>query len=246
MKDSIKSRCGDYLNRAEVEIPNMKERENWKALSRLAKGVARNALQYAMIELRCNKDFTSAKALFERARIASIALVDIPENVAPASSFDIPMFCSLLAHDVDNTKMLAEVALTEKVIPGSHFDVHAKILSAFVLDDFKLAEKWVQEFDGLKKLYWWDKQRIYFDLYKAVLQRDGESFNDLLTKAVTQFKERETDKKFGDQLGEYGGLEYNKFAIDFMAIGIAIIAKSKGMNSSLDNDYFPLKLLDIH
>ncbi len=244
LAERIKGSCGRMLRRAEPDIPTLKSKGNWKALSGVAKGACRDALQLAMLELRCNNDAASAKAYLMRASAAGMALADIPESTVVASSFDIPIYCCLLAHDLSGSEKLASVALVENLTPGSHFDAHAKILSAFVLDDIDLFEKHLQDFNSLEQLYWWEKQIVYFDLYKAVLQRDGELFNQLLKNAIAEFKLRATDKDFGEQLGEYGGLEYNQFVIDFMAIGITILAQSKGLSCTMPSiEYFPAVLI---
>jgi hypothetical protein len=244
LAERIKGNCERMLRRAEPDIPALKSKENWKALSGVAKGACQDALQLAMLELRCNDDVVSAKSYFMRARTAGLALTTIPEGAVVASSFDIPIYCCLLAHDISGATNLAGVALLEKVTPGSHFDAHAKILSAFVLDDIELFEENMQVFHDLEKLYWWEKQRVYFDLYRAVLQRDGALYNQLLKNAVAEFKLRATDKDFGEQLGEYGGLEYNQFAIDFMALGIAILAQSKGLACAEPSiEHFPTELI---
>lgn len=242
LADRIKGSCERMLLRAEPDIPLLQSKGNWKALSGVSKGACRDALQMAMLEIRCNKDIDAAKSLFLRGRDAAIALASIPESEVPASSFDIPIFCSLLSGDIDSAKRLASVALSGKVIPGSHFDIHAKVLSGFVLDSLELVEKWLVEFRALESIYWWKKQSVYFDLYKAVLEQNSERFNSLLSEAIKQFKVRGSDVEFGDQLGEYGGLEYNQFAIDFMAVGIAVLASSKGIDVYLDDEMFPLLL----
>lgn len=118
------------------------------------------------------------------------------------------------------------------------------MLSSFVLNDLDTFELALLDFGDLEASYWWGKQRIYFSLYRAVLDGDGAFFNELLLEAIELFRARGFDKDFGDQLGEYGGLEYNGFAIDFMSVGIAVVAKSKGLSCQLDNEYFPKDLIE--
>ncbi len=244
LAERIKGSCERMLRRAESDIPVLKSKENWKALSGVVKGACRDALQLAMLEIRCNDNVAFAKECFSRANTASMSLTAIPESAVVASSFDTPIYCCLLAHDISGAEKLAVVALNEKITPGSHFDVHAKMLAAFVLDKVKLFETYLQEFNKLEQLYWWDKQKIYFELYRAVLHRDGELYTQLLKNALAEFRLRGKDKEFGDQLGEYGGLEYNQFAIDFMSIGIAAFAQSKGLNCTVsDNEFFPVSLI---
>lgn len=242
----IKSSCERMLSKAELDIPVFLSKENWRALSGVARGACQDALRLAMLEIRFNNDIASAKEKLSRAKSAGLVLAGIPEGAVSASRFDLPIYCCLLAHDVSGAERLANVALLGKVTSGNHFDVHAKILSAFVLDDIRLLEEQIRVFDGMAKLYWWRAQRVYFDLYRAVLQKDERLYNQLLNKAISSFGSRATDKDFGDQLGEYGGLEYNQFAIDFMALGIAILAQSKGLEfTGTSNDYFPTALVAL-
>ena len=245
MADRISSRCDRMLKRAEPDVPNLLKEGKWDALGGVIKGACRNALQLAMIEIRCHNDIDTALSYLSKARDLSIAFETIPAGIVAASSLDIPIFCCLLTGDVYNAKLLAELISSGKmkVISGSHFDVHTQILAAFVLNDIKSFDKRLNDFGDLEPNYWWEKQGIYFRLYRAVLDNNESLFNELLNEAIKLFKERSTDKDFGNQLGEYGGLEYNQFAIDFMSVGIAVIAKSKGLSCHQDSVYFPLKLI---
>ncbi len=244
LAERIKGSCERMLRRAEPDIPVLQSKENWKALSGVVKGACRDALQLGMLEIRCKGNIVLAKEYFSRARTSGIALTAIPEATVVASSYDIPIYCCLLVNDLSGAGKLAHSALKEKVTPGSHFDVHAKILSAFILDDMDLFERFLQEFNELEQLYWWKKQKIYFDLYEAVLRKNAELFNQLLESSLAEFKLRATDKEFGDQLGEYGGLEYNQFALDFMAVGITVLAQSRGVSCAIPStEYFPTALV---
>ena len=53
---------------------------------------------------------------------------------------------------------------------------------------------------------------------------------------------RETDRKFGDQPGEYGGLDYNQFVLDYMALGIVTFACRLGFRTNFESAYFPLEV----
>lgn len=245
MADRIKSRCERMLRRAEPDIPILEKQEKWEALGSVVKGACRNALQIAMIEMRCNNDIELSRKYFSKARTFSSSFKNIPEGVITASSFDIPIYCCLLSGDIDAAKQLADIIFSGKlkIVPGSHFDVHAQVLAAFILGDLDSFATGLSDFKKLEPNYWWEKQGIYFELYRSVISADEVTFNGLLHEAAELFKARGSDKEFGDQLGEYGGLEYNQFAIDFMSIGIAILAKAKGIKTSLDNDYFPAELV---
>lgn len=244
--ERLRASCERMLLRAEPQIPVLSSEENWKALSGVADGACRDALQLGMLEIRCNDNVVLAKECFSRANTLSMALTAIPESAVVASSFNIPIYCCLLAHDLSGAERLATVALNEKVTPGSHFDLHAKMLSAFVLDKSEQFETHLQEFNKLGQLYWWGKQKIYFDLYSAVLHRDCDLYNQLLKNALAEFRLRAKDKNFGDQLREYGGGQHNQFAIDFMSVGIAVFAQSKELNCTVPhNEYFPASLIEF-
>ncbi len=75
------------------------------------------------------------------------------------------------------------------------------------------------------------------------MEMDQEKYDLLLNEASALFEERAGDEEFGDQLGEYGGLGENEYVIDFMALGIASVAKYKGLVTSLDTKYFPFLIL---
>ena len=233
------------LARAEPDIPILVEEENWGGLAGVASGACNDALQLMMLEIRCHKNFSLAKEYILRARNAAKILKAIPDATVEASNFTIPIYCCLLAHDLVSAQQLANAAIRQNETPGSHFDIHAKILAACVSDDPELFQTYLHKFNQLSVLYWWQVQKNYFDLYSSILQRDELSFSSLLESAIDKFEERANDKDFGDQLSEYGGLEYNRFSIDFMATGVTILARSKGMVCSVNySEFLPPELVE--
>jgi hypothetical protein len=53
------------------------------------------------------------------------------------------------------------------------------------------------------------------------------------------------DKKLGDISPEYGSLVKNAFVLDFMALGVAVIASRRGMGADVDTEFFPQKLFKL-
>ena len=154
LADRIKSRCNRMLDRALPDVPKLEKQENWGALGGVIKGACRDALQLAMIEMRVTGELDKALGYLKKVRGLFDSFDAVPNGKIEASILEIPIYCCLLLGDIDKAKRLSLLVLKADMVPGSYFDIHAQILSAFVLDDSQLAEKWEQEFDGLKKGYW--------------------------------------------------------------------------------------------
>src|SRR5690606_16115699 len=103
------------LKRAESDIPALAEQEKWEALGGVLKGACRNALQIAMIELRCNNDVEISRRYFQKARDLSSAIKGIAADVVTASSLDIPIYCCLLYGDIESARQLAEIISAGKL-----------------------------------------------------------------------------------------------------------------------------------
>ena len=241
----LKESFDSLLITSESELQDYVKDKKWKAVSGIADHGCLLALSNAMIDIRCNNDINVAKDYLLRALNLAKTLRHAPPEFVVSGSYKIPIHCCLLSGDIETAKQLAEQALSEnvKIMGGSYDDAYTQVLSAFILNNTSIYKEKVLAFKKIKSIYWWEKQDIYFKLYVAVLDNNEESFNALLLEAIELFKERRTDKKFDDMQGEYGGLRHNDFTIDFMSVAIAIIAKSKGLKTTLNNVYFPYELI---
>lgn len=236
--------CEALLERSPKKLVSLEERQDWGAYGSYIHSLCRSALRLAMLDIRQCADVKAAR---ERLRDASEMALKLrhgkPEEIAPCF-FDIPIFCCLIHGDYDGANALARLCVQSSSGKcGSYFDVHAKVLSAFVLQDGDLYDRMVADFRELPSNYWWSKQLVYFDLYAAVMRRDQGALNGLLMASQSEFDKRGTDKKFGDKMPEYGGLLESNFVIDFMALGIAALAFSVGMKVDFDGKFFPLSVL---
>ena len=240
----IRVMCSRLLERAPSNIQALKSKGDWKTLGVYVHGACRNALRLGMLEIRQNNDLDSASTYFSAGATIAAELQFLPPEMLSLSNYDIPIFCCLISGDFQGAKSLAEIVNKSSIGNAkSHFDVHAKVLGAFVLSDKDQFRRSIENFENLEKNYWWEKQKIYFCLYESVMEKNQEKYDLLLNEASSLFEERAEDEKFGDQLGEYGGLGENDYVIDFMALGIASVAKSKGLDTSLDTKCFPLLIL---
>ncbi|MDO9636744.1 MAG: hypothetical protein Q7I95_07265, partial [Thiobacillus sp.] len=70
-----------------------------------------------------------------------------------------------------------------------------------------------------------------------------EGFDRLMPQRDQAFKSRLTDKKFGDARMEFGGRDENRFVIDFMGLGVAKMARRRGMTVGVDTWSVPLALV---
>lgn len=236
--------CEALLERAPQKLLSLEAKQDWSAYGAYIHSLCRSALRLAMLDIRERADIKSAR---ERLRGASEMALKLkcekPEDIAPCF-FDIPVSCCLIHGDLDNAKALARLCIRSlSSRQGSCFDAHAKVLSAFVLEDSDLYDRMVEDFRKLPSNYWWSRQSLYFDLYAAVMRRDQAGLNHLLTTAHHEFERRGADRKFGNKMPEYGGPLENDLVVDFMARGVSSVALSVGMSIDFDGKYFPLSVL---
>lgn len=236
--------CEALLERAPQKLLSLEARQDWSAYGAYIHSLCRSALRLAMLDIRECADIKSAKERFRGASEVALKLkCEKPEEIAPCF-FDIPIFCCLIHGDFDNANALSRLCIKSlSYKQGSYFDAHAKVLSAFVLQDGDNFENAVKDFRKLPSNYWWDQQAVYFDLYAAVMRRDQVGFNHFLATAHHEFEKRGADRKFGDKMPEYGGLLENDLVVDFMALGVAAVALSVGMKVDFDGKFFPLSVL---
>jgi len=236
--------CEALLERAPQKLLSLEAKQDWSAYGAYIHSLCRSALRLAMLDIRERTDIKSAK---KRLRVASEMALKMkcekPEDIAPCF-FDIPVSCCLIHGDLDNAKALARLCIRSlSARQGSYFDAHAKVLSAFVLQDSDLYDRMVEDFRKLPSNYWWSRQSVYFDLYAAVMRRDQDHFARLLMASQNEFERRGADREFGDKMPEYGGILENDLVVDFMALGVSSVALSVGMTIDFDGKYFPLSVL---
>ena len=243
----IEGRCNSLINRAIPDIPILHKDKNYKGLVGVIKGLCRYSLQLGMLTIRREGRTDSGIEIFSKP-IKSITLfLSIPENELHPSDLIIPIYLCLLCGEFELAASLAKKGVSDGVaiIAGSHFDVHGKMLAYFILRDATKLKENEEKLFKLSKNYWWEKFRLYFELYMLVALNDQSGFSESLKKTTANMESRSKDKKFGDQLGEYGGLEYNQYVLDFMALGIASYASYIGFNVDFQSKYFPSELIEV-
>ena len=242
----IEGRCNRLINRAIQDIPTLHKDKNYKALVGVIKGLCRDSLQLGMLTIRSEERSDSGIEIISKPIGSVELLLSIPENELHPSDFIIPIYLCLLCGEFELATALAKKAVSDgiKIIAGNHFDVHGKMLAYFILRDAEKIKENEEKLFKLSKNYWWEKLRLYFELYMLVALDDQSGFTKTLNRTTANMESREKDKKFGDQLGEYGGLEYNQFVLDFMALGIASYASYIGFNVDFQSKYFPSEIIE--
>lgn len=206
------------------------------------------ALNLGMMAMRLDGDPAAALSAFRRGLpFARQLLVLHAEGLfGTAFEYHAAIHLTLLCKEFEMADALASMTLElPKPKSGQSDDSHeafGRMLAATVLDDAARLEMWRGQLPK-KLLYWWQCQMVYADLYRAIVERDQEKFDLLMRQRDEAFKSRLTDKKFGDARMEFGGRDENRFVIDFMGLGAAIMAARRGMAVVEDTWSVPMVLV---
>ena len=245
--ERIEMRCSRMLERSTKGLPELLTHENWKGIPGVAHGMCRDLLVLGMLKARQNESLDEVFKIFCKGQDAVEYLLKVPSGHLPISRLDIALYLCLITGEFTKARDLASRIQNEELvfIKSSHCDLHAKMLAAFILSDIDGIIEYENKLFSLTRIHWWERQRLYFEMYKNITLNDAHSLNENLLSAQEYFASREKDKKFGDQLCEYGGLTYNQFCLDFMGLGILSFAIHKGIKIEYSSDYIPFKLLEL-
>lgn len=235
---------------------------DWRSIAYNVSGVSRDLLCLGMLQARIDKDYTSALHSFSAGKVYARELIqlvedgdkfpqntllDIEKNCDVVNNCELPIYCSLISGDIDLTTQLAQAQKTFKLTQEPRcYELTARLLGASVLDDKPLFDSLLERYSKLELLEGQDLLfDIYVKLYEAVINRDKVQYETLQKKASEDFKLRAKHKKLQDILPEYGGGRENPFVLDFMALGIAVVANQRGMVADVDTEFFPQKLFKL-
>jgi hypothetical protein len=198
-----------------------------------------------MIRSRKGSGAKEVMGIFDSSNESIEAIQLIPNNELSAAKLNVPIYLALITGNYSIARTLSKKAANNEIqmIPGSQFDLHAKMIAGMVLQDPKQINESEIKLFSLGKLHWWEKQRLYFDMYKSVATQNFEELSDQLKFTTKNMRSRASDREFGDQLGEYGGLDYNQFVLDFMALGIVSFAYRLGFRTNFEAEYFPIEII---
>jgi hypothetical protein len=243
--DRIEMRCTRMLERSIKGLPDLLNEENWKGVSGVAHGRCRDTLVLGMLKARKGEDLKEVFDIFCDGASAAEYLLKVPASHLPLSRLDIPIFICLITGRFNLAQLLAKRIKEEdlKFVQSSHFDLHTKMISGFILSDIKAIESNEKKLFQLTKIHWWDRQRLYFEMYKNIVNRNIEAFTTNLNDVREYFSSRKKDRRFGDQLLEYGGMNNNQFTLDFMALGIISYAIHNYLEVDYSSEFVPKKLL---
>lgn len=250
-----------HLSRAEETFEIVRAKQDWRNIAFNVHRVSQSTLCLGMIQARIDQEFTTALKTFSAGKVFALELIqlvedgdkfprqtlaDIEKNREVVSNFELPIYCSLLSGDIDLANQLAQAQKIFKLTqePG-WFELDARLLGAFVLDDKPLFDSLLQGYSKLKLLYGQELLGVYINLYETVINRDKVQYEALLKKVSEDFKRRAKDKKLDVMSPEYGGRLENPFVLDFMALGIAVLANQRGMGADVDTEFFPQKLFKL-
>ncbi|WP_047533284.1 hypothetical protein [Methylotenera sp. N17] len=249
------------ISRTEEIFQTVRAKQDWRNIAFNVRMVSQSALCLGMIQARIDQDFATALRTFSAGKVFALELIqlvedgdkfpqqttgDIQKNRDLTANFGLPIYCSLLSGDINLAIKLAQAQKTFKLTQELEwFELSARLLGAFILDDKSLFNSLLKSYSKLKLLYGQELLDIYIKLYESVINRDKAQYEVLLKKASEDFKLRAKDKKLGDISPEYGSLVENAFVLDFMALGIAVVANQRGMDIDVDTIFFPQKLLQL-
>ena len=254
--EEVASRKRQRLPHSIEQTPKILEivraKQDWRNIAFNVHIVSQSVLCLGMLQARVDKDIDAALRTFSAGKVFAQELIqlvedgdkfpqqtlaDIEKNREVVANFELPIYCSLLLADIDLAIRLAQAQKTFKLTqePG-WFELNARLLGAFVLDDKVLFDSLLQSYNRLKLLYGQELLGLYIKLYETVINRDKAQYEALLIKASEDFKLRAKDKKLGDISPEYGSLVENVFVLDFMALGVAALANQRGMNADVDTE----------
>ena len=249
------------ISRAEETFQIVRAKQDWGNYAFNVYLVSQSALCLGMLQARVDQDFStvlktfSARKVFAQELIQLVedgdkfpqqTLADIEKNREVVANFELSIYCSLLSGDIDLAIRLAQAQKTFKLTqePG-WFELKARLLGALVLDDKVLFDSLLQSYNKLKLLYGQEPLDVYIKLYASVINRDKAQYEFILKKASEDFELRAKDKKLDEMLPEYGGGLENPFVLDFMALGVAVLANQRGMETNIDKEFFPQKLFKL-
>lgn len=239
---------GDIDSRGEILAELRDRRDGFLTARALDKGCIA-ALNLGMMAMRLDNDPTAALVAFRRGLPFARQLLDSHAEglFGTAWHSHAPLHLCMFCKEFDLADALASMTLDlPRPKSGQSDDSHeafGRMLAATVLDDAARLELWRGQLPK-KLLYWWQCQIVYADLYQAIVERNKVRFDLLMQQRDEAFKLRLTDKKFGDARMEFGGRDENRFVIDFMGLGAAIMAIRRGMAVVEDTWSVPMVLVE--
>lgn len=213
---------------------------------------ARDALCAGMLAIKWDKDLKAGIAYFAQGADLHRKFLDFARRGLPAAAWHAHhlIYCNLLCSRFDAAAELSEWA-AGFVTPEPHrsdedSEAFGRLLGLFVLDH-------KADFASLRNGYFgpsrplsafWQWQTLYLDLYKAVLDRDQARFDALMQARERVYVARSKDKRLGESSPEFGGGEGSQFVFDFMGVGIAKLARHRGMRCDFEAVFLPKMVVD--
>jgi hypothetical protein len=228
----------------------LREKQSWQGIISNNQEYCQSALQLGMLLVRREDDLDGAMTTFARSlpQIDEIiALLDAGNSIREPTLLEMPLHMSVLCGD--RTKALKLAALLEPMPvnggedwDGNWLEMRTRLFGALIQDDLPKFMRWFPVYARSKKPHLDLYLKAYFELYRAILQRDQPRYDLLILQVSKEFDLRGTDKKARDPWDQYGGGIENNFVVDFMALSVAALAHRHGMTTTLETVYFPQAL----
>lgn len=217
------------------------------------KVVARDALCAGMLAIRWENDLKTGVAYFAQGADITNRFLDFGRRGFPASAWlsHHLIYCNVLSNRFEQAAALAEWTSTI-VDPAPRLtdvesEAFGRLLALFILDrrdDFITLRQQCFNPPPRKLHPFWQWLTIYLDLYQAVLDRDQARFDDLMPEREEACVKWSKNKKAGESRTEFVGGEPSQFVFDFMGVGIAKIARLRGMRCDFDSTFLPKKVVE--
>ena len=225
-------------------IQRLWARNDYRRIASNVKVLSQSAVCLAMLVSRIHGNNRKALQILREplSAVDELAKVAGKERVS-AAPFELPIYWCLLAGNLDKARELSDAALGMSLRDsGNYFELSSRLLASFVVNDGDRFGSTFDVYQSVQKVHRQVVLASYADIYRAVLNGDHAGYTALMRCAADRFPERATDTKFGEGVPEFGGLRENAYALDFMSLGIAVVAHAGGMETDVDTEFFPKEL----
>lgn len=216
------------------------------------KVVACDALCAGMLAIRWEDDLKAGVGYFAQGADITDRFLDFGKRGFPTSAWlsHHLLYCNVLSNRFEQATALAEWTSTI-VAPNPRLtdvesEAFGRLLALFILDrrdEFITVRQQCFNPPPRKLHPFWQWLTVYLDLYQAVLDRDQARFDELM-----QVREgacvKWSKKKAGGSRPEFIGGELSQFVFDFMGVGVAKIARHRGMRCDFDSTFLPKKVVE--
>lgn len=248
---TLKRLAGRQLDEAREMIEIVCGEKNFRQVGLIVHRSARAALERGMIAYRVDRSVEDAIMFFQKGVEIVAELVKVIARIRDAhissrfeaSGFEEPMYVCLLANRFDMALLLANAIVQPEVRKATDVsdDIRTCILAATIRSDRAEFAKQRQTYDGLPEPE--KNLATYVLICEKIMSGDLRGYHDAIALAEQQFAQRAHMKGMATAPVVYGGPDHNDVVFDFMAVGLAKLARARGLSTSLNSVYVPAEVV---